>query len=82
MIKLFQPIGLHKIANTPRQIAEYLELANPNSYGGHCFRKSQTKDLLNKMLMNKMNISKQENETYIESRSTIPKANKRIIGTD
>jgi integrase len=37
---LRQNIGRHKIAAMPKQIAEYLNLPNPESYTGHCFRRS------------------------------------------
>lgn len=29
-----------KIGSIPKQVAEYLDLANPNQYTGHCFRRS------------------------------------------
>lgn len=35
-----QVIGRHKIAEMPKRIATYLKLPNPESYTGHCFRRS------------------------------------------
>lgn len=35
-----QVIGINKIRNTPKQIAMYLNLVEPDLYTGHCFRRS------------------------------------------
>lgn len=35
-----QVVGLHSIAKVPFLIAQYLELPDPSSYTGHCFRRS------------------------------------------
>lgn len=33
-----QVVGQHKISKTPKRIAEYLNLPNPNAYTGHSYR--------------------------------------------
>lgn len=35
-----QPIGINKIAQFPKVIATFLNLPNPQSYTGHCFRRT------------------------------------------
>lgn len=35
-----QVIGRNKIGQIPKIIAEYLELADPQRYTGHCFRRT------------------------------------------
>ncbi|XP_063990678.1 uncharacterized protein LOC135169535 [Diachasmimorpha longicaudata] len=35
-----QVIGIHAIAKFPKQIATYLDLANPNTFTGHSFRRT------------------------------------------
>lgn len=35
-----QPVGLHTFGKIPNKIAEFLKLANPELYTGHCLRRS------------------------------------------
>ncbi|XP_063387680.1 uncharacterized protein LOC134673610 [Cydia fagiglandana] len=35
-----QPMGVNKIGGTPRDIATYLKLQDPQDYTGHCFRRT------------------------------------------
>ncbi|XP_048007066.1 uncharacterized protein LOC125242332 [Leguminivora glycinivorella] len=35
-----QPLGINKIGGTPKDIATYLNLRNPQDYTGHCFRRT------------------------------------------
>ncbi|XP_066583293.1 tyrosine recombinase XerC-like [Prorops nasuta] len=35
-----QPVGKNKIAGIPKEIARFLGLNNPDSYTGHCFRRT------------------------------------------
>lgn len=35
-----QPVGINTIRAIPKEIAQYLKLRNPESYTGHCFRRS------------------------------------------
>lgn len=37
-----QPVGKNTFGGLPKQIASYLNLPNPSSYTGHCFRRSST----------------------------------------
>ncbi|KAI8419924.1 hypothetical protein MSG28_008542 [Choristoneura fumiferana] len=37
-----QVVGRHKISSMPKDIATFLQLPNPKSYTGHCFRRSAT----------------------------------------
>uniref|UniRef100_A0A1Y1M6Z8 Tyr recombinase domain-containing protein n=1 Tax=Photinus pyralis TaxID=7054 RepID=A0A1Y1M6Z8_PHOPY len=41
------PIGINTMGKTPRKIAEFLQLANPAQYTGHCFRRSSVSHLAN-----------------------------------
>ncbi|XP_031359311.1 uncharacterized protein LOC116182891 [Photinus pyralis] len=40
-------IGINTMGKTPRKIAEFLQLANPAQYTGHCFRRSSVSHLAN-----------------------------------
>lgn len=42
-----QPVGVHKIAGVPSVVAKYLNLDNPSSYTGHCFRRTSASLLAN-----------------------------------
>lgn len=42
-----QPVGVHKIAAVPSVVAKYLNLENPSSYTGHCFRRTSASLLAN-----------------------------------
>lgn len=42
------PIGINKIGEVPKIIAKFLNLANPEKYTGHCFRRSSASHLANK----------------------------------
>lgn len=33
-------VGINKFGNLPKEIAKYLKMPNPESYTGHCFRRS------------------------------------------
>ncbi|KAK4886547.1 hypothetical protein RN001_002818 [Aquatica leii] len=39
------PIGINKIGQVPRVIAQFLQLSNPSLYTGHCFRRSSATHL-------------------------------------
>lgn len=41
------PIGINKISQVPRMIAQFLDLANAEDYTGHCFRRSSASNLAN-----------------------------------
>lgn len=43
-----QVVGINKLGDIPRTIAEYLNLENPETYTGHCFRRSSATVLVNK----------------------------------
>jgi Integrase len=42
-----QNVGINKIGNMAREIAKFLMLENPESYTGHCFRRSSATILVN-----------------------------------
>ncbi|KAF2895723.1 hypothetical protein ILUMI_10447 [Ignelater luminosus] len=42
-----RPVGINTFGKIPSNIAKYLELNNPNSYTGHCFRRSSAMLLAN-----------------------------------
>jgi Phage integrase family len=35
-----QPVGIHTLGKIPQEIAKFLNLQNPESFTGHCFRRS------------------------------------------
>lgn len=41
-----QVVGINKIGNVPKQIAQYLNLPNPNLYTGHCLRRTSATILI------------------------------------
>lgn len=41
-----QPIGINKLRKNGQLIAEYLKLENPNTYTGHCFRRTSASVLV------------------------------------
>jgi len=43
-----QPIGLNTIGKVPREIASFLKLEDPQSYTGHCFRRTSATLLVDK----------------------------------
>lgn len=42
-----QPVGVHKIGRVPQVVAKYLDLENPQSFTGHCFRRTSASILSN-----------------------------------
>lgn len=42
-----QVVGINKIGNVPKQIAQYLNLENPSAYTSHCFRRTSATLLVN-----------------------------------
>lgn len=42
-----QPVGVHKIGRVPQFVAKYLDLENPQSFTGHCFRRTSATILAN-----------------------------------
>lgn len=42
-----QPVGIHRIAKVPQIVAKYLNLDDPSSFTGHCFRRTSASILAN-----------------------------------
>ena len=82
-----QPVGVHTIASIPQKIAQFLNLANPELFTGHCYRRTSASLLVDSgsdLLALKRHggwKSSTVAEGYIEdSMNTKIEASKRILG--